>query len=335
MSRLTVGGSDLGHGMYGSTGSSSSSIADTKNYNFLYNESMEGLLMRVGEMQGIRSPVYRPVVGCTEDGKRLFGFEVWLACIEKCLNLTVEADLRANEAKAREDVSFNTLRSLSEANLKKKSSQECSNLGLSQESPLIPLIQGPNENWEGVMSLPCFPPGDAGSIAYQQLIQVLDDIRNILLFTNVLKFSMASRTLVPRKLDPPETFNAVANDELRFTEFDVVTRVGEVRGQGGLISALAKRWRPESHTFHFPVGESTVTHAYVPDPPPTHMYEQSYHAYVPHQEAYVPDVHSQPAFSPFDKNSIRDLRMILSSDEGATRKLYSPNRKQNRNPNQS
>ncbi|MED6145093.1 hypothetical protein PIB30_021747 [Stylosanthes scabra] len=115
MSRLTVAGSDVGHGMYGSTGSSSRSAADTENYGFLYNGSMEGLLMRVCERQGMQSPVYKPVVGRTEDGKRLFGFEVCLACVEKGLNITVEADLRANEAKARKDASFNMLRSLSEA----------------------------------------------------------------------------------------------------------------------------------------------------------------------------------------------------------------------------
>ncbi|MED6107437.1 hypothetical protein PIB30_014048 [Stylosanthes scabra] len=40
----------------------------------------------------------------------------------------------------------------------------------------------------------------------------------------------ARRSLVPRKLDPPETFNAITDHELRSTGFDVVTKVGEVRG---------------------------------------------------------------------------------------------------------
>ncbi|MED6193218.1 hypothetical protein PIB30_017184 [Stylosanthes scabra] len=115
MSRLTVAGSDLGHGMYGSTGSSSTLGAGTRNHDFLYDESMEGLLMRVCERQGMRSSVYKLVVGRTEDDKRLFGFEVRLSCAEKGLNLMVELHLRANEAKAREDESFNMLRSLSEA----------------------------------------------------------------------------------------------------------------------------------------------------------------------------------------------------------------------------
>ncbi|MED6217502.1 hypothetical protein PIB30_018312, partial [Stylosanthes scabra] len=51
----------------------------------------------------------------------------------------------------------------------------------------------------------------------------------------------ARRSLIPRKLDPPETFNEIANDELCSTEFNVVTRVGEVKGQGGLLSALVER----------------------------------------------------------------------------------------------
>ncbi|RYQ83442.1 hypothetical protein Ahy_B10g102126 [Arachis hypogaea] len=56
----------------------------------------------------------------------------------------------------------------------------------------------------------------------------------------------AIRNLLPRKLDPPETFNEVAAASLALTGFQHVSRVGELRGR-----------RP--HTFHLPVGEVTVT----------------------------------------------------------------------------
>ncbi|MED6122870.1 hypothetical protein PIB30_043968 [Stylosanthes scabra] len=117
MSALNLAESVDDHGSYSSAGSSSSS-ADPHRA-FLYDESMEGLLMRVCEREGLPSPVYKPVIGRTEDGKRVFGFEVRLVCAEKGLSLMIEADLRANEAKAREDAAFNMLRSFSKATGKK------------------------------------------------------------------------------------------------------------------------------------------------------------------------------------------------------------------------
>ncbi|RYQ84854.1 hypothetical protein Ahy_B10g104351 [Arachis hypogaea] len=69
---------------------------------------------------------------------------------------------------------------------------------------------------------------------------------------------MAIRNLLLRKLDPPDTFNEVAAMTLVLTGFQHVSRVGEMRGHSALLSALVERWRPETHTFHLPVGEVTV-----------------------------------------------------------------------------
>ncbi|KAK4491786.1 hypothetical protein RD792_002562 [Penstemon davidsonii] len=38
-----------------------------------------------------------------------------------------------------------------------------------------------------------------------------------------------------------------------------VCKAGRIRLDHALITALVERWRPETHTFHFPVGEATVT----------------------------------------------------------------------------
>ncbi|QHO42986.1 uncharacterized protein DS421_5g158930 [Arachis hypogaea] len=70
---------------------------------------------------------------------------------------------------------------------------------------------------------------------------------------------LATRNLLPRKLDPPDTFNERAATALALTGFQHVSRIGEMRGHSALLSALVERWRPETHTFHLPVGEVTVT----------------------------------------------------------------------------
>ncbi|RYR74272.1 hypothetical protein Ahy_A02g008922 [Arachis hypogaea] len=69
----------------------------------------------------------------------------------------------------------------------------------------------------------------------------------------------ATRNLLSRKLDPPDTFNEVAAVTLASTGFQHVSRVGEMRGHSALLSALVECWRPETHTFHLPVGEVMVT----------------------------------------------------------------------------
>ncbi|KAL4343879.1 hypothetical protein AHAS_Ahas11G0122500 [Arachis hypogaea] len=71
--------------------------------------------------------------------------------------------------------------------------------------------------------------------------------------------SHAIRNLLPIKFNPPDTFNEVAAAALALIGFQHVLRVGEMRGHSALLSALVERWRPETHTFHLPVGEVTVT----------------------------------------------------------------------------
>ncbi|RYQ86214.1 hypothetical protein Ahy_B10g105904 [Arachis hypogaea] len=51
----------------------------------------------------------------------------------------------------------------------------------------------------------------------------------------------------------------LATATLALTGFQHVLRVGERRGHSALLSALVERWRLETHTFHLPVGEVTVT----------------------------------------------------------------------------
>ena len=41
--------------------------------------------------------------------------------------------------------------------------------------------------------------------------------------------------------------------------FSNVAELGQVKIGGALVAALVERWRPESHTFHLPIGEYTIT----------------------------------------------------------------------------
>jgi len=46
---------------------------------------------------------------------------------------------------------------------------------------------------------------------------------------------------------------------IRLAGFGGVTDCDNRKLDGALITALVERWRPETHTFHMPVGECTVT----------------------------------------------------------------------------
>ena len=48
-------------------------------------------------------------------------------------------------------------------------------------------------------------------------------------------------------------------DYLRYLRFDGVYRIGHIQMDVGFITALLERWHPETHTFHLPFGEATIT----------------------------------------------------------------------------
>ncbi|XP_025670334.1 serine/threonine-protein phosphatase 7 long form homolog [Arachis hypogaea] len=58
---------------------------------------------------------------------------------------------------------------------------------------------------------------------------------------------------------PPDRYNPIVEGYLRDTDFYHVSQIGVVQCQSALVNALVERWRPETHTFHFPVGECAVT----------------------------------------------------------------------------
>ena len=58
---------------------------------------------------------------------------------------------------------------------------------------------------------------------------------------------------------PSDPYNPIVEGHLRDIGFYHVSHIGVVQYQSALVNALIERWRPETHTFHFPVGECAVT----------------------------------------------------------------------------
>ncbi|XP_063949976.1 protein MAIN-LIKE 1-like [Daucus carota subsp. sativus] len=54
---------------------------------------------------------------------------------------------------------------------------------------------------------------------------------------------------------PPQAIMDAIND----AGFEWVFKLGQVKHDRGLITAFIERWRPETHTFHLPFGEATIT----------------------------------------------------------------------------
>ncbi|KAL4330311.1 hypothetical protein AHAS_Ahas13G0387400 [Arachis hypogaea] len=57
----------------------------------------------------------------------------------------------------------------------------------------------------------------------------------------------------------PDSYNLIVEYFVRATGFYHVFQVGVIQGQSSLITALVERWHPDTHTFHLPTGECTVT----------------------------------------------------------------------------
>ncbi|QHO23240.1 uncharacterized protein DS421_12g361870 [Arachis hypogaea] len=58
---------------------------------------------------------------------------------------------------------------------------------------------------------------------------------------------------------PLDPYNPIVEGHLWEIGFYHVSHIGVVQCQSALVNALIKRWRPETHTFHFSIGECVVT----------------------------------------------------------------------------
>ncbi|QHN79048.1 uncharacterized protein DS421_19g666730 [Arachis hypogaea] len=58
---------------------------------------------------------------------------------------------------------------------------------------------------------------------------------------------------------PPDRYNDRVEEHLRITRFYHVSQIGIVQCRKALVNALIERWHPDTHTFHLPIGECSVT----------------------------------------------------------------------------
>ncbi|XP_057720581.1 serine/threonine-protein phosphatase 7 long form homolog [Arachis stenosperma] len=68
-----------------------------------------------------------------------------------------------------------------------------------------------------------------------------------------------SRMLICDHYLPSDPYNPIVEGNLRETGFYHVSHIGVVQCQSALVNALIEILRPETHTFHFPIGECVVT----------------------------------------------------------------------------
>ncbi|XP_072052432.1 serine/threonine-protein phosphatase 7 long form homolog [Arachis hypogaea] len=58
---------------------------------------------------------------------------------------------------------------------------------------------------------------------------------------------------------PPNRYNDRVEEHLRITGFYHVSQIGIVQCQKALVNVLIECWHPDTHTFHFPIGECSMT----------------------------------------------------------------------------
>ncbi|XP_071740711.1 serine/threonine-protein phosphatase 7 long form homolog [Rutidosis leptorrhynchoides] len=97
-------------------------------------------------------------------------------------------------------------------------------------------------------------------------LQSLNSHRSFSIFTEKIP---SDALIKPRRCDltfwqhisdlPNERINARVEGYLNAKGLGLVCKLGKQRLDHALITALVERWRPETHTFHFPIGEATIT----------------------------------------------------------------------------
>ena len=93
-----------------------------------------------------------------------------------------------------------------------------------------------------------------GDVLWMQKKHISDEIWNNADFKRSLHIRRASPTHRGRE-QIPEQIQALVEE----TGFYWACKLAYIKIDGGLIHALIERWRPETHTFHMPCGECTIT----------------------------------------------------------------------------
>nr|XP_016482930.1 PREDICTED: serine/threonine-protein phosphatase 7 long form homolog [Nicotiana tabacum] len=103
-------------------------------------------------------------------------------------------------------------------------------------------------------------PVHPGPVA-DQILVLLGDHRSAYVWDG----HVLDQTLRARRLDDlwdflrERAFHARVVHRLRATGFLRIFEIGRMRLDWSLIMALIERWRPETHIFHLPTGEATIT----------------------------------------------------------------------------